>query len=657
MYGEQGPAECLSKSDLEAVFDQSRDLIVMLDHNGTIVLANEAWRRGAERRGASGATTGCGVNYLDVCERSDAGLVAAGVRDVLRSVRQRFEFDYPCPSPTGDSWWALEVVAFGTPGGGAVLTHIDVTAQTAAQLACTRGSGVEPVTMLPTTQAGVPQLAQLLAGPQARHRALAVVTMTLTNLADIESSHGRRCRDDLTVQVAARVLRFTRPDDAMIRPSTNILILFASVADARGGEFLRDQIAEAVNAPYLVGPADLVCHVEVRVRSSGQFATIASLADDYADEPARQPTDLLSTADDVAGCEPDYCGPDVPLMVYSLPDGRLQAANQAARSLFSMEGLGRARLRARDVIGPIDAWHTELALSALHAGATDSYRAQRTLATANGPVALLTSVRHLVVRSASLAVALTVPADTAHTATPPADDPFAAALIAGTIDGNGVICSVSSPASPMETELAAALNGTLRNATHPSDVEVIDGMARTVRLRSIATGSFRLPHADQGWVVCQCQLFTVKDDAKQTQLTSSPVSENDAFVFVLYAHVNTKAMVDRIAGLERHLRQIGSEVHAADVQMTVRPTEARGVSAVLDGLQLTARQRDIVERLAQGHRVATIATALFISRSTVRNHLAHVYQLVGVHSQEALLNALRMNRPDVRRHSTDLELS
>jgi DNA-binding NarL/FixJ family response regulator len=115
----------------------------------------------------------------------------------------------------------------------------------------------------------------------------------------------------------------------------------------------------------------------------------------------------------------------------------------------------------------------------------------------------------------------------------------------------------------------------------------------------------------------------------------------DTYGFVLSANVSTSSMIDRIARLERHIRRIGSEVSAADLELVWNPTVDRSVTTALDALAPTARQRDIVERLARGQRVSSIAAELYISRSTVRNHLAQVYRLAGVHSQDELLNALR----------------
>jgi DNA-binding CsgD family transcriptional regulator len=56
-----------------------------------------------------------------------------------------------------------------------------------------------------------------------------------------------------------------------------------------------------------------------------------------------------------------------------------------------------------------------------------------------------------------------------------------------------------------------------------------------------------------------------------------------------------------------------------------------------DGDELSPRQAEILDRLAAGERVPAIAKSLFISTSTVRNHLSAIFRMYGVHSQHELL--------------------
>jgi len=56
---------------------------------------------------------------------------------------------------------------------------------------------------------------------------------------------------------------------------------------------------------------------------------------------------------------------------------------------------------------------------------------------------------------------------------------------------------------------------------------------------------------------------------------------------------------------------------------------------------LTIRELEIVNRLLRGDRVPSIARALFLSQSTVRNHLSSVFAKLGVSSQQGLVDVLR----------------
>ena len=57
--------------------------------------------------------------------------------------------------------------------------------------------------------------------------------------------------------------------------------------------------------------------------------------------------------------------------------------------------------------------------------------------------------------------------------------------------------------------------------------------------------------------------------------------------------------------------------------------------------ELTAREREVLEHLMQGSRVPSIASELFISQSTVRNHLKAIYRKLDVSSQAELIDKVR----------------
>ena len=99
------------------------------------------------------------------------------------------------------------------------------------------------------------------------------------------------------------------------------------------------------------------------------------------------------------------------------------------------------------------------------------------------------------------------------------------------------------------------------------------------------------------------------------------------------------------APLEDHLRRIALEVRAAGVGRAFHDDAFDIPLPAIEGL--TNRQWEVLTHLLQGARVPSIARELCLSQSTVRNHLAAIFERVGVRSQVELLE--RFGRRTERR--------
>lgn len=60
----------------------------------------------------------------------------------------------------------------------------------------------------------------------------------------------------------------------------------------------------------------------------------------------------------------------------------------------------------------------------------------------------------------------------------------------------------------------------------------------------------------------------------------------------------------------------------------------------LEPCGLTAREREVVALLADGHTMGSIAEALFISERTVKFHCKNIYDKLGVHNKQELMRVL-----------------
>jgi DNA-binding CsgD family transcriptional regulator len=100
----------------------------------------------------------------------------------------------------------------------------------------------------------------------------------------------------------------------------------------------------------------------------------------------------------------------------------------------------------------------------------------------------------------------------------------------------------------------------------------------------------------------------------------------------------------RVAMLESSLRRIAQELEGSGIlPVTAARHDVLGLPGVSD---LPERQREIVARLVRGERVSMIASGMYLSPNTVRNHLGLVFRKFGVHSQQELLATLQAGLED-----------
>lgn len=131
-----------------------------------------------------------------------------------------------------------------------------------------------------------------------------------------------------------------------------------------------------------------------------------------------------------------------------------------------------------------------------------------------------------------------------------------------------------------------------------------------------------------------------RGDGTEISVLTAPSIEpgRGAHTFALVGRPEPDA-ADRVAELEERLRRIAAEVEAAEVGGLGDHSHPPETDPRFAGL--TGRQRAILDGLLQGKRVPRIAGDLFVSQSTVRNHLVALFKRFGVHSQADLLEALK----------------
>jgi DNA-binding CsgD family transcriptional regulator/PAS domain-containing protein len=330
----------------------------------------------------------------------------------------------------------------------------------------------------------------------------------------------------------------------------------------------------------------------------------------------------------------------MPVLLVALPTRRVVARSKAAEAL----------------VGPIE-WAYDLTrdreesrkrLDLLENGVINGYHFTSTLTTSSGEPRQLEvdvqRVNNADGRDLAL-VSLVAPGDATYEAEradarPATGSPaeFTTPLLVGTVDQDWRIVRLSSDIKDVLGYDPKALIGTpFTHWVHPADVgHLLIGIGRTLEDEATVTVRVRVQHADRSWrqMVAAIIALTGPEPEREFAFIVRPVDEIDIDV-----PEGRESSSDRIAALEHRLRRIAIELEAAGVVQRVQHLPDLTRLPQLD--ELSTRQLEVLTRLLDGQRVSTIAAEMFVSTSTIRNHLAAIYRKFGVHSQAELLAYVR----------------
>ena len=318
---------------------------------------------------------------------------------------------------------------------------------------------------------------------------------------------------------------------------------------------------------------------------------------------------------------------DFPLLVWNLPTGKVQLGNQPAAELFGLRLDGLVGYAATDLLSPADAVGQTIKM--VGAGVVDNVSAKRWAHPPGGPLQQVRVwTRAIEVDGSRAAVSLIIPVKDIGQL---GRDPAAAwrdltSVAVGVADFQMRITAVSS-------DIHDVLGFDQRHFVGRSlnDMVSVDGIL----------AASKSPHAT---LVGHWRSRAERADGTLSDvclLVATFVKGNR--LFVAFALIAAPAPApdserQRIHELEQRLRVIGAEVRAGGVLDDI--PNLLSVSDHPELRTLTTRQWEVVNRLVRGDRVQIIAAALYLSPSTVRNHLAAIFQKFGVHSQAELIAVL-----------------
>lgn len=329
-------------------------------------------------------------------------------------------------------------------------------------------------------------------------------------------------------------------------------------------------------------------------------------------------------------------GASRPLLLLALPSGKALEISEPMVAL-----LGRTRAEAMRMCAPDlteDPAATQAPLRMLSDGTLDAYtRRVRVPRPDQTPLELQVRVDACDNRGPDrLAVVSVLTTEDTPTLTDPLVAPGeAGAGVSGTITAAGIIDRIVSEDTQLLPERPERLlDRKLLDLVHPDDIGVITMLTAHSSARGAAvTGRTRLHGPNGGWQLTRIAL----------QPLATPPSaphEHPGFAFVLSLEPTeppapNSSVETFLASSQRNKQQLRAASVAAHLSL---------IHEIMTGpsvVGLSQREREIVTRILSGQRVRTIARELYLSQSTVRNHLTGVYRKLGVNSQIELLELLR----------------
>jgi signal transduction histidine kinase len=323
--------EVLTPELSRAVLSSLPSHIAVIDRAGVIIATNDAWDRFAEENGGGG-TCGVGCNYLLVCgangagaaggacctDDDTAGAAARGIREVLEGRTDLFQMEYPCHAPSEERWFLLSAAPMKRAEGGAVISHVNITARKKAENAL-RDRAVELAQMarqLKKSNEELDQFAYITSHDlRAPLRGIANLSRWIEeDLADRVTPDARRLLDLLRGRVTRMealidgILEYSRIGrEAGRTERTDVGTLLAEVVDL---------LAPPIGARVEIAPNMPTIETE-RLRLQQVFMNLISNALKHHDRPSQAVVKVsvreaerdfleFSVADNGRGIEPQY---------------------------------------------------------------------------------------------------------------------------------------------------------------------------------------------------------------------------------------------------------------------------------------------------------------------------------------------------------------
>ncbi|MFO0907584.1 MAG: EAL domain-containing protein [Isosphaeraceae bacterium] len=247
---------------LQSTLDALAVRIAILDHTGTILAVNAAWRTLGEVDPLAGRSCSVGTNYLEACEQgaterpAEAEPIAAGIREVMRCERPEFSREYAAQTAEGKRWFNIRITRFGDPESvRVVLAHEDITSRKSAEEQLLHEAYHDVLTGLPNRALFTDHLGRAVARAKRNEDyRFAVLFLDLDGFKVVNDSLGHMAGDHLLMGFGRRLEGCVRAGDAVARlGGDEFAVLVNDIHDEGDALRLVDRIQRELEEPFLLG--------------------------------------------------------------------------------------------------------------------------------------------------------------------------------------------------------------------------------------------------------------------------------------------------------------------------------------------------------------------------------------------------------------------
>nr|WP_246214899.1 EAL domain-containing protein [Modestobacter muralis] len=274
-------------ADLVAgVLDALPSPTVLIDADGTMLLANSAWRDAGDLLADDRLRVGVGANYFDVIRSladDDADRAPVDeLRELAAGTRSLVSLDHGLRTLAGLRWFHLQA-SRADQSGRLVVTHTDITSRVEAEQASDWRARHDHLTDLPNRA----HLHELIDSELRRpgRGPVSVLFLDADGFKDVNDTLGHEVGDHLLRELASRLSGSTRTLDTVGRLGGDEFVVLCRDCDVEGALALAERFQRTFDAPFDLGERSTRLTVSIGVASAPDVA------------PGLRSTDLVRDAD------------------------------------------------------------------------------------------------------------------------------------------------------------------------------------------------------------------------------------------------------------------------------------------------------------------------------------------------------------------------